>query len=100
MGNRIFASVSLCLLAVAAHAGNAPARVALNIEPQPVRAALKELSDQAGVQVLLRVDNISLDGVMAPKVSGTLTMQIKLVNGMGWHRLCSLVLIDIERLGD
>ncbi len=75
MGNRIFASVSLCLLAVAAHAGNAPARVALNIEPQPVRAALKELSDQAGVQVLLRVDNISLDGVMAPKVSGTLTMQ-------------------------
>lgn len=53
---------------------SAAAKVALNIERQPVRAALKELSDQAGVQVLMRVDNISVDGVMAPKVSGEWTV--------------------------
>jgi outer membrane receptor protein involved in Fe transport len=63
----------------AVHASDAATmRVALRIEPQPVRLALKQFSDQSGVQVLLRVDNISVDGVVAPKVNGELTVQAAL----------------------
>jgi iron complex outermembrane recepter protein len=75
-----FVALGLALAAsTAVHAGDAPAvRVALKIEPQPVRAALKEFSQQSGVQVLLRVDNISVEGVLAPQVNGELTVQAAL----------------------
>jgi iron complex outermembrane receptor protein len=61
------------------HADEAPTtRVTLHIEPQPVRAALKAFSDQTGVQVLLRVDNISVDRLMAPRINGELTVKAAL----------------------
>ena len=66
----------LSLLAgAAAHAGDPAAQVSLNISVQPLRAALKELSDQAGVQLLLRVDNIAVDAVMTPTINGKLTVE-------------------------
>jgi hypothetical protein len=55
-----------------------PVQVAVNVDAQPVRAALREFSAQSGVQVLLRVDNISVEGVLASKVEGELTAQAAL----------------------
>jgi hypothetical protein len=75
-----FCAFGLALACLVAHAaGDAPAvQVALKIDPQPVRVALKEFSSQSGLQVLLRVDNISVDGVLAGKVDGRLTAQAAL----------------------
>jgi hypothetical protein len=71
--------LSLTLSGLTAHADEAPTtRVALHIEPQPVRAALKAFSDQTGVQVLLRVDNISVDQLVAPRIDGQLTVRAAL----------------------
>ena len=72
---RLYA-LGLVLACLMANAGAAPAmRVALNIDQQPVRAALEQFSAQSGLQVLLRVDNISVDGVLAGKVEGEFTAQ-------------------------
>jgi hypothetical protein len=77
--NTAFYAMGLALASLMAQAAEAPApRVALKIEAQPVRAALKEFSAQSGVQVLVRVDNISVDAVLAPKVEGDLTAQAAL----------------------
>ena len=71
--------LSFMLSSLTAYADEAPTtRVTLHIQPQPVRAALKEFSDQSGVQVLLRVDNISVEGVMSPRINGELTVQAAL----------------------
>lgn len=71
----VLCGLTFTLSSLAVQADEAPTtRVALHIEPQPVRAALKTFSDQTGVQVLLRVDNISLDKIMAPRISGELTV--------------------------
>jgi Secretin and TonB N terminus short domain/TonB-dependent Receptor Plug Domain len=71
---------ALWLLATAAVHADArdDAPVTLNIAPQPLRSALKQLSQQAGVQVLLRVDNLSADTVMAPPLKGKLTIRAAL----------------------
>ncbi len=48
-------------------------RVALNIEPQPIRAALKDFGQQTGLQVLLKIEEVSTEGVQAPAVEGQLS---------------------------
>jgi hypothetical protein len=73
-----FYALGLALVCLMARAGAPSAQVSFRIDQQPVRAALKEFSAQSGLQVLLRVDNISLDGVLAGKVDGELTAQAAL----------------------
>src|SRR5262245_25160973 len=81
---RVNASVAAILLSCAGYAQANDAavidakRVAVNIQQQPVLAALKQLGEQTGLQLLMRVDNVSVDGVMAQKVSGDLTLRAAL----------------------
>jgi iron complex outermembrane recepter protein len=87
--------VTLLLLAGTVRADDVTSTpVTLNIPPQPVRAALKEFSHQAGVQVLVRVDNISVDSVIAPKVIGQLTV------GTALDRLLDRSGLKYEVVGD
>jgi hypothetical protein len=72
-------TLGLALASLIAHASESPAvYVALHIEQQPVRAALKEFSAQSGVQVLLRVDNLSVEGVLTPRIYATLAVHTAL----------------------
>ena len=70
------AALSLCWAAQSA--AEEALRVALNIDSQPVRSALKDLGNQAGIQVLLRADNVSLNGMKTPQVSGEHTIKAAL----------------------
>jgi outer membrane receptor protein involved in Fe transport len=71
---RLCTAVALGICCVAPGKAEEAARVPLNIESQPIRAALKELGRQAGIQVLVRVDNVSLNGLKTPPVSGERTV--------------------------
>jgi iron complex outermembrane recepter protein len=64
-------SVAMALSAAAG--AQESVRVALNIEPQPIRAALKEFGQQTGLQVLLKIEEVSTEGVQAPAVEGQLS---------------------------
>jgi iron complex outermembrane receptor protein len=78
-GARLSVSAAVVLLCCAANAKALDAQmVAVNIQPQPVLAALKQLGEQTGLQLLMRVDNLSIDGVTAQKVSGELTLRAAL----------------------
>jgi iron complex outermembrane receptor protein len=69
------------LLGVSAQAQNsAPAqpllpKVAVNIEAQPIRAALKALGEQTGLQILIRSEDLSINGMTTPRVAGELSVQ-------------------------
>src|SRR5688572_13343132 len=63
-------AVALCGIAAAQ-----TIRVAVNVKPQPMRAALKDLGAQAGVQILFRVEDVAPGGKAAPGVSGELSVQ-------------------------
>ncbi len=63
----------IMLAALACVAAGAQQTVVFNIEPQPLRAALKEFGEQAGLQVLLRMEGAKTEGVVAPQVSGQLS---------------------------
>lgn len=64
---------TLVALAVCSAVSAQTARVALNIKEQPMRAALKELGDRTGLQILYRVEDVAEKGVLAPKVAGDLS---------------------------
>lgn len=50
-----------------------PLRVAFNIERQPIREALKEFADQAGLQIFLREEDVLTEELTAPSVVGELS---------------------------
>src|SRR5262245_390772 len=50
-------------------------RVAFEIQQQPLGAALKAFARQAGVQILNRDEEVSLAGMMAPAVSGEMSVR-------------------------
>ncbi len=62
----------LALLLCGATAAQSP-RVSLDIQPQPVRAALQAFGDQTGMQVLYRIGDVSKDGVTSAAVRGELS---------------------------
>jgi len=67
------AAVLFCTLAAAQR--SAPATVALNIEPQPIRAALEKFADQTGLQVVLRDEDVRAEGVTGSRVVGELSVE-------------------------
>lgn len=50
-----------------------PPRVALAIEKQPLRTALKSLAEQTGLQIIRREEDASADGMMAPRLVGEMS---------------------------
>jgi iron complex outermembrane receptor protein len=66
------AGVSLALCGLAAAQTSI---VTLDIEPQPIAAALRDLGAQSGLQILFRADDVSRNGKVAPAVSGKLSAQ-------------------------
>src|SRR5580704_9179135 len=50
-------------------------KVAVNIEAQPIRAALKALGEQTGLQILIRSEDLSINGMTTPRVAGELSVQ-------------------------
>jgi iron complex outermembrane receptor protein len=52
-----------------------PTRVAVNIEQQPLGAALTQFANQTGLQVLRRDEDVSVKGLMAPRVVGEFSPQ-------------------------
>jgi len=53
----------------------APPKLAVDIEAQPIRAALQALGKQTGIQVLFRSEDASTGDVNTPHVSGQLSVQ-------------------------
>lgn len=49
------------------------ARVSLDIEPQPVRLALKDLGEQTGLQIMFRAEDVAQDEMATPRISGELS---------------------------
>ena len=64
------ALLAFCGIAVAQNLS-----VAVDIKPQPLRAALRDLGVQTGLQILFRAEDVSRDGKTAPAVSGNLSPQ-------------------------
>src|SRR5262245_37425025 len=67
---------ALCSLLVSALCGTAAAQVpkkTLNIDPQPMRFALKDLGEQTGLQIMFRAEDVGADELRAPKISGELS---------------------------
>lgn len=50
-------------------------RFSVDIQPQPLHAALQEFARQTGLQVLRRDEDISVEGIIAPRVQGKLSAQ-------------------------
>jgi len=50
-----------------------PPKLAVNIEAQPIRDALKAFGEQTGLQILIRSEDLSLNGVTTPRVAGELS---------------------------
>lgn len=71
------AAVAMSALYVTAGADEA-ARIALSIQAQPISKALMDLGEQAGLQVIVRREDIMSEGKLAPSVNGTLTVQAAL----------------------
>jgi outer membrane receptor protein involved in Fe transport len=62
------------LLSGAAAAQQNPApKVRLDIEPQPIMAALEKFADQTGLQIVFRDESVPVEGVRTPGVVGELT---------------------------
>jgi iron complex outermembrane recepter protein len=74
----ITALILACTSAYAQSDGSkkaAPAKVAVSIESQPIRGALRAFGEQTGLQVLYRSEDVSVDGVITPRVTGELSAQ-------------------------
>ena len=72
----VFAVFCTCVQAQnAAPAQPSPPKVAVNIEAQPIRAALKALGEQTGLQILYRTEELSINGVTTPRIAGELSAQ-------------------------
>jgi outer membrane receptor protein involved in Fe transport len=69
----ILGSVLLCGIAAAQR--DTPATVALDIEPQPIRAALEQFASQTGLQVVLRDEDLRAEEVVASRVVGRLSVE-------------------------
>src|SRR5947209_5624617 len=52
--------------------GSGQDRIAFAIERQPLTQALQAFAKQTGMQVLRRDEEVPMQGVMAPKIEGTL----------------------------
>src|SRR3984957_2670529 len=52
-----------------------PPKVAVNIDAQPIRAALKALGEQTGLQILYRSEDLSTNGITTPRIAGELSAQ-------------------------
>src|ERR1700722_5794989 len=71
-----FAVFCTCVQAQnAASTQPSPLKVAVNIEAQPIRAALKALGEQTGLQILYRSEDLSINGVTTPRIAGELSAQ-------------------------
>jgi len=67
-------AAAVALLCQAAYAVDAlPPRVALAIEKQPLRTALKSLAEQTGLQIMRREEDAPADGLMAPRLVGEMS---------------------------
>jgi iron complex outermembrane recepter protein len=74
----ITAMVLACTLVQAqndASEKTAPPKLAVNIESQPIRGALRAFGEQTGLQILFRSENLSIEGVTTPRVAGELSAQ-------------------------
>ena len=74
----ISASILACVCAQAQNSAPAqpsPPKVAVNIEAQPIRTALKALGEQTGLQILYRSEDLSINGVTTPRIAGELSAQ-------------------------
>src|SRR5687767_12099458 len=74
----ILCLVLLSFLAFCGMAGAQDAalpKVTVDIEPQPLRSALSLFADQTGLQVLYRDEDVLIEGLMAPRVTGELSTQ-------------------------
>jgi iron complex outermembrane receptor protein len=75
------AIAALALACTSAHAQSdssartLPAKVTVNIESQPIRSALQAFGKQTGIQVLFRSENVSVEGLRTPRVTGELSAQ-------------------------
>lgn len=69
------AAVALCSIAVAQEQG---ARLPFDIQPQPISRALADFGKQAGVQVLVRTEDIKNGQALSPAVNGQLTARAAL----------------------
>ncbi len=63
---------TLLVMATGAVAGESP-RINLDIKPQPIRLALKELGKQTGLQIMFRTEDVAGDGMVSPALKGELT---------------------------
>src|SRR5690242_15555098 len=85
--SRVQTSVGAILLCCVANAqANDPKSVKVDIQQQSVMEALKELGEQTGLQLLMRVDTVSTDGIVVQPVSGKLSVKAaldKLLAGTG-----------------
>jgi iron complex outermembrane recepter protein len=70
------AAVLLCCAANAQ--ANDGRRVAVDIKPQPVLGALKQLGEQTGLQLLMRVDDATAESILVQPVSGQLSLKAAL----------------------
>ncbi len=71
----ILLAAALCGVA---SAGDSVQRVTLDIKPQPISKALMDLGEQAGLQVLVRGEDIQSERALAPAVTGEITVQAAL----------------------
>jgi outer membrane receptor protein involved in Fe transport len=77
--SRIQTSVAAILLCCVANAqANDPKSVKVDIQQQSILGALKELGEQTGLQLLMRVDTVSTDGIVVQPVSGQLSVKAAL----------------------
>lgn len=79
LASRVQTSVAAILLCCAANAqANDPKSVKVDIQQQSVLGALKELGEQTGLQLLMRVDSVSTDDIVVQPVAGQLSLKAAL----------------------
>src|SRR5262245_57334120 len=72
----ILPALMLSLCGVTAAAQSQPeSRVRLDIEPQPLRAALRDLGAQAGLHIVFRAEDVARNGITSPRIVGELSAQ-------------------------
>src|SRR5260221_12603797 len=67
----------------AAPAKPSPPKLAVNIEAQPIRDALKAFGEQTGLQILIPSQDLSLNGGTTPPVAGELSVPKALARLLG-----------------
>lgn len=64
---------TLLALVICGAAAAQTARVALHIDAQPMRLALKDLGEQTGLQIMFRAEDVATDQMTAPRIAGELS---------------------------